>query len=153
MPFNDYLEEVLLNRAMSLSEAEAYNMTLFWVSPNVSLWWDLVMLGRHTCCVCFTVWAKMATGSELDRVRISAAELRAEASSSVNSKDSQKGNGWLDGYFIGMCTWKNACRSREASRATPLEAEQSCQVCALLMLLASELHQRYLSLLWSRALL
>lgn len=93
----------------------------------------------------------MATGSELDRVRISAAELRAEVSNSVNSKDSQKGKGWLDRYLIGVFTLKDASRFREVSRPIPLEAQQSCQVCALLMLLASELRQRYLSLLWSRA--
>lgn len=46
---------------------------------------------------------------------------------------------------------KKVSRSRGVSRGTPLEAERSCQVCALLMLLASELFQRYLSLLWSRA--
>lgn len=94
--------------------------------------------------------AKMATGSELDRVRISAAELRAEASSSVISKDSQQGKDWLDRgfFFLSGCALEKTVVISWSLRRYSAIAEQSWQVCALLMLLASELHQRYL---WYRA--
>lgn len=48
--------------------------------------------------------AKMATRGELDRVRISAAELRAEASNSFNIKESQKGKDCSACLFMRMRT-------------------------------------------------
>lgn len=47
----------------------------------------LIQLGHRSCCV----FEETKMANDLDRVRISAAELRAEASYSVNITDCGKG--------------------------------------------------------------